>query len=62
MTVYRVTKNGKPQGCEYKTATEASLMAATLEVCCPDQGEFGWVACEPMIAVLDENYGRSLLV
>jgi hypothetical protein len=55
MTVYRVTRNGKPQGPEYKFATEAAAMGVKLSSSFPEF-TFGWVACESDSAVLDPDW------
>jgi len=58
MTVYRVTRNGRPQGPEYSFATEAAAMAVKLSAAFPDRGTFGWLACESDAVVLDPDWFR----
>lgn len=45
-TAYKVTRNGNPFGCEYRSATEAAMTASTLQSLMPERGPFHWIACE----------------
>jgi len=55
MTVYRVTKDGVPQGREYESATEASTMSSMLAALVPD-ATFNWIAVESDKSALEEDW------
>jgi len=59
--VYRITRDGKPQGCEYKKLGKAVNMMKDLAQMYPG---FSWdiVECEPDALALDEGWIRTLLI